>query len=117
MTEKQKKHVDEDKAFILEQWEDLARAAWMGYQDSGRGLVFVDQRGAEGVLTPIIYIPASSPGLPRDYIVDLMRVYDPKTEIVVLVIHPDGTESGYRSGGGALPAPPDVYHDWKRHLQ
>ncbi len=75
---------------IDQTWDDIARVAWAGYLNDGRGLVRVDApRGNEAVARPLmLYQPLATGLTPEE--ADLVQAYDPTREVIVVVTDHDG---------------------------
>lgn len=71
---------------IDETWKDIARMAWAGYLNDGRGLVRIDTRGANS--HPMLYMPLTA-DLPAQEC-QLAQAYDPTKEVVVIIIDEEG---------------------------
>lgn len=86
-----------------------ATMAWKGYQSKGKEVVVAkihyedDDDNAAIICEPLEYLSENDP-LVRERggwsveLTDEVRRYDPETEIVVLLIHPDGGETISRAG-------------------
>jgi hypothetical protein len=86
-----------------------AAMAWNGYQSKGKGVVIAKIHYEDGddnaaiISEPLEYLSENDP-LVRESggwsveLTDEVRRYDPETEIVVLLIHPDGGETISRAG-------------------
>lgn len=91
-------HRDGDLAYIMENWPQIASAAWAGYLAQGRGLTIVDTRKTYPVPTglghAISYLPASLVTAADD--ARMVREYDPEREVVVGMLRANGDEDVYR---------------------
>ena len=64
---------------------------------------------------PLKWAPINLPNLPLvEGVVRLAKEYDPETQVVVLFLHPDGSQAAYRVCWH--PTPPEAYEERKRHL-
>lgn len=126
------------KQFMLENWDELAAAAWAGYKEQGRGFLFIlranvnvfpgamEMAGFEGGLLPgvtrVLYVSRrflKQAGLTLDDFPpeaeQYVRQYRPEVEIVLLIERSDG-ESIYRYAVNNAPGPPVAYHRLKDQL-
>jgi hypothetical protein len=71
---------------IDETWKDIARMAWAGYLNDGRGLVRIDARGADS--RSMLYVPLTV-GLNAQES-QLAQIYDPTKEAVVVIVDEEG---------------------------
>jgi hypothetical protein len=106
--------------FLATHCEQHAAVAWDGYMQKGRGVLVLNLAQAKlGVMggewaIPIEYIAEYDPvvdergGWPVEQVPDVIRRYDPQTEIVVLVIERDGAAHVTRIGNMAMN-PPQAY--------
>ena len=85
-------HRDGDLAYIMENWPQIASAAWAGYLAQGRGLTIVDTRKTYPVPTglghAISYLPAGMVNAADD--ARMVREYDPEREVVVGMLRANG---------------------------
>ena len=105
-------HRDGDLAYSMpgtaghavENWPQIASAAWAGYLAPGRGLTIVDTRKTYSVPTglshAISYLPAGSVTAADD--ARMVREYDPEREVVVGMLRANGDEDVYRLGSPRL---------------
>jgi hypothetical protein len=95
-------------AFIAANWEALAAVAWRGFLFGGRGALrvreslFMDAVAGDVLLGRVGYA-AQQVGP----IGELVRGYDPETEIVCTILRPDGTARTYQLRGPVPP--PEAY--------
>ena len=91
-------HRDQDIAFILENWPQIAAAAWAGWLAHGRGETIIDARQtyqvAGGLGHAIAYVPAELVKVPTD--ARMVAEYDPASEVVVCIIQANESEDTYR---------------------
>lgn len=91
-------HRDQDTAFILENWPQIAGAAWAGFLAHGRGATVIDAtktyQVAGGLGHAIAYVPAElvKPAPERRMVAE----YDPASEVVVCIVQADESEDSYR---------------------
>lgn len=71
---------------IDESWKDIARMAWAGYLNDGRGLVRIDMGGAGA--RSMLYMPLTT-GLTAQES-QLAECYDPTREVVVCIVDAGG---------------------------
>ena len=71
---------------IDQTWKDIARVAWAGYLNDGRGLVRIDARDADPHM--MLYLPLTA-GLTAQE-TQLAQTYDPTKEAVVCIVDADG---------------------------
>lgn len=69
---------------IDETWKDIARMAWAGYLNDGRGLVRIDTRGDRTML----YLPLAAELTAQES--QLAQAYDPTKEAVVVIVDEEG---------------------------
>jgi hypothetical protein len=97
-------HRDGDLAYIMENWPQIASAAWAGYLAQGRGRTIVDTRKTYPVPTglghAISYLPAGMVTAADD--ARMVREYDPEREVVVGMLRANGDEDVYRLGASRL---------------
>ncbi len=97
-------HRDSDLAYIMENWPQIASAAWAGYLAQGRGLTVVDTRKTYSVPTglghAISYLPANLVDAADD--ARMVREYDPEREVAVGMLRGNGDEDVYRLGTSRL---------------
>ena len=90
--------------YIMENWPQIASAAWAGYLAQGRGLTIVDTRKTYPVPTglghAISYLPAGLVTAADD--ARMVREYDPEREVVVGMLRANGDEDVYRLGTSRL---------------
>ena len=90
-----------------------AAMAWKGYQSKGKGVVVAKIHYEDGddnaaiICEPLEYLSENDLSVREGggwsvELTDEVRRYDPETEIVVLLIHPNGGETISRAG--PLPA-------------
>ncbi len=108
-------HRDSDLAYIMENWSQIASAAWAGYLAQGRGLTIVDTRTMYPVPTglghTISYLTANLVTAADD--ARLVREYDPEREVVVGMLRASGDEDVYRLGTSRL-TPKQAYEQTPR---
>ena len=108
-------HRDGDLAYIMENWPQIASAAWAGYLAQGRGLTIVDTRETYPVPTglghAISYLPAGMVTAADD--ARMVREYDPEREVVVGMLRANGDEDVYRLGTSRL-TPKQAYEQTPR---
>jgi hypothetical protein len=112
---------------IVDCWDTLAAYAWEQYQKEGRGAVVVSyseilaapaQPGGPPPLS-LMWLSSHAAGEEAEFRIgarwpsskeaEWVRLYDPASELVVIVIDDEGVVSSYRTGGPAgAPAPPDA---------
>ena len=94
----------------MENWPQIASAAWAGYLAQGRGLTIVDTRKTYPVPTglghAISYLPAGMVTAADEahYRARMVREYDPEREVVVGMLRANGDEDVYRLGSLAAHA-------------
>lgn len=77
-------------------WTTAARHAWRQYQERGRGaIVFsVQEEQTSNERTPLQYLTFTDPEAAEDgqfaKMLELVRSYEPKQEVVVAAVLPDG---------------------------
>lgn len=101
---------------IRSQWREFAAFAWKKYSSDGRGAVVIDLRNAEkssgDLHVPTFYVSDGSErlsargGWPNAEIEDVIKEYDPKLDVVFLVLRLDGDVFHYNASDE--PAPPDA---------
>lgn len=108
-------HRDADLAYIMENWPQIASAAWAGYLAQGRGLTIVDTRKTYPVPTglghAISYLPANLVTAADD--ARMVREYVPEREVVVGMLRANGDEDVYRLGSPRL-TPKQAYEQMPR---
>ena len=92
---------------IEETWSDIARIAWAGYLNNGRGLVEIDKTQAPvaSVHPRMLFRPAVA-DLPADEAA-LIQTYNPNKEVVVCIIDASGRHTCRASDSWSTP--PSVY--------
>ena len=100
----------------MENWPQIASAAWAGYLAHGRGLTIVDTRKTYSVPTglshAISYLPAGSVTAADD--ARMVREYDPEREVVVGMLRATGAEDVYRLDSPRL-TPKQAYEQTLKH--
>ncbi len=92
----------------------ISAVSWDGYQKAGRGVVLIDGEEADEKrfqVGPLVYLSdteaqAERDGWPIEDVADIVKVYDPESEVIVIV--------RWRNGIGAYRfkppiAPPAAY--------
>ncbi|MFY9556924.1 MAG: hypothetical protein WAV20_22080 [Blastocatellia bacterium] len=100
--------------FIRSLWREFAAFAWQKYLEEGRGAVVINFRNAgksgDKLQVPSYYIAEGSErlakrnGWPNQEIVDLVRDYDPKLDVVFVVLRLNGDIFHYNASDE--PPPP-----------
>lgn len=99
----------------------ISAVSWHGYHKAGRGIVLIDGEAADEKsleLGPLVYLSESEAqdsmgGWPIPEVEDIVKVYDPEIEVIVIV--------RWRSGIGAYRfkppiSPPTAYEGFKEFL-
>ncbi len=101
-----------DIAYIRRHWTALAATAWQGYIRHGRGSLLIDMSSRRApyvsYCTRLRPKSAQEPGWLSPATAAQIRQYDPRREVMCIVLHDDATLTTYRMGAAALP-PPDAY--------
>lgn len=101
-----------DIIYIRRHWTALAAAAWQGYICQGRGSLIIDMSGRHAprvsYCTRMTPKSAHEPSWLSATTAAQIRQYDPRSEIICIILHDDTTLTTYRLGAAALP-PPDAY--------
>ncbi len=95
------------KRFLQANWKMLAAFSWEYFQKEGRGAVVADEGDFIQAPKPqyarisLRYIPENSPrlkevgGWPGDKEAGWVKSYDPKAQMVILIVRENGGTSGY----------------------
>lgn len=82
----------------MENWPQIAGAAWAGWLAHGRGETVIDARQTYQVVGglghAIAYVPAALVKVPSD--ARMVAEYDPTREVVVCIVQADESEDTYR---------------------
>ena len=101
-----------DIAYIRQHWTALAAAAWHGYMHYGRGIIVIDRaNGREPSIcyrTHVITRAAHRSGWLSAETAAQIRQYDPRHELICLVVYDEATVTTYRLSVATL-TPPDAY--------
>jgi hypothetical protein len=107
-----------DIAYIQRHWTLLAAKAWRSYVRHGRGIIVIDWANGRG--PNISYHTQAtartvrcSSWLSAETAVQIKR-YDPRREVICIVIHDHTTITTYRLSVATL-APPDAYAQLCQH--
>src|SRR4051812_32104980 len=97
-----------DMAYIKDNWAVLAAEAWSGWVERGCGAMLIDL--GSGMAPLAVYrtqLPANrhASGWPSSAIAAQIQQYDPRCEIIILVLRNDQTLMAYRLASQALPPP------------
>jgi hypothetical protein len=115
------------RAHLTEHVEAYAACAWYGYQRKGRGVVAVDfnvaDRDAKGEIIGygMEYLTLDDPvigergGWPVEQVPDLVKRYEPETQMVVLVCVPNEDGKGYTAHATRM-GPLPIKEMYQRHL-
>jgi hypothetical protein len=73
-------------AFIKQNWREIASLAWRGYNDLGRGYVYVDLKNHALIFADRIEVPQHTPLLyaNNEAFRAQMDVYRPETEVIIV---------------------------------
>ena len=101
-----------DIAYIRRHWTALAATAWQGYILHGRGSMLIDMSpGQESRVSYCTRLkPKNAPGhgwLSAETATQI-RQYDPRCEMICIILHDDTTVTTYRVCAAVLP-PPEAY--------
>lgn len=102
--------VGDDSTLLRRYWQRLAAAAWEGYSHLGPGAVVIDCTAGQD--PTVFYLDHALAGRhgswPVSRLYDLLVDYDPRCEIVCVVVRSDSCIGLYRVARGTLP-PPQAY--------
>lgn len=93
---------------VIEQnWKDIARIAWAGYLNDGRGVLRIDAGRTDTVSPPpLMFYQPLTPDLAEDERL-LAEAYDPTKEVVVCVV--DGVGRHTCKASHLESTPPAIY--------
>src|SRR5262245_60676863 len=98
-----------DIAYINGHWAVLAAEAWRGYVRSGRGSIVIDRTHyQEPSISYYTQIAACCSGWLSVETAAQIRLYDPRRELICVVVYDAVTIMTYRVSVAA-PTPPDAY--------
>lgn len=98
-----------DIAYIRRHWTALAAAAWHGYVRHGRGIIVIDWvNGREPNVSFCTRASARCSGWLSAETALQIQLYDPRREVVCIVVYNDPTVTTYRLSVGSI-TPPDAY--------
>jgi hypothetical protein len=98
---------------VIEQnWKDIARIAWAGYLNDGRGVLRIDATRTDTVSPrPLMFYQPLTLGLAEDECL-LAEAYDPTKEVVVCVVDCGGRHTCKASHLDSTP--PAIYAQSER---
>lgn len=97
---------------IEQNWKDIARIAWSGYLNDGRGVLRIDAGRTDTVTPrPLMFYQPLTLGLAEDERL-LAEAYDPTKEVVVCAVDRDGRHTCKASHLESTP--PAIYAQSER---
>ena len=101
-------------AYIAERWELLAAIAWKEYIAHGRGALILEpdeERDWDATYMPLQECDSNTV---TKELADMVRLYDPNSQIVAVFISPPQYTNGYLGGlTPERPSPPEAYKQLK----
>jgi hypothetical protein len=98
-----------DIAYIQRHWAMLAAEAWRGYVRQGRGIILIDRMPGRtpcvAYQTQITAHNVGESGWLSATTIRQIQQYDPRREVVCIILHDDTTVTTYRLSARALPPP------------
>ena len=120
--ESQESHAE----FTRINWPAAAAFAWQQYREQGRGCLVIDAAKAKDPPPGESHLFGETPGAYVPYRVvratgddDVKRMvkeYDPRLEVVFVLLRQDGGASSYRLHIRNRETPPEAYEELKREL-
>jgi hypothetical protein len=82
----------------MSHWDTLALTAYGGFTDEGRGAVIFQTEGknTRGFYCSEGEAQKQAAGWPDEQTAEKVRTYDPETQVVCILMHPDGGQSVHR---------------------
>jgi hypothetical protein len=118
MADRQQALMAADIAYIKDNWAVLAAEAWSGWVERGCGAMLIDLGSGLAPLAGYRTQLAANRhacGWPSPAIAAQIQQYDPRCEVIILVLRNDQTLMAYRLASVALP-PPMAYERLRRAI-